>query len=214
MRNVLGRGATRHFAIIRRLTAGPGRSAVRSHKRRPAGIYRVLESKLIHTGRKFRLELCGVPDREGRLREYEVIRHPGAAVILPLLDDQTVVLIENDRVAVGKTLLELPAGTLNGSELPLDAAGRELAEETGYRAGRLEPLLSFYSSPGFCDERLHAFVARDLTPGPVDHEPGERIRVRPMEYRAALEAIQAGGIVDGKSIVTLLYFAFYRAGGG
>ena len=88
----------------------------------------------------------------------------------------------------------------------MSCALRELAEETGYRAGRLRPLVSFYSTPGFCTERMYAFVAEELEPGETALDPGEEIRVVPMEYADALAAIADGRITDGKTIVTLLYY--------
>ena len=111
-------------------------------------------------------------------------------------------------------LLELPAGTLDPPESPLECARRELAEETGYRAGRLAPLLSFYSTPGICDEQMHVFTAHDLTSGPPAPEAGEQIRVVSMTTDEALAAIGDQRIVDGKPIAALLYYnQFVRENG-
>ena len=162
---------------------------------------------------RFRVESCtdsGDSERPPKC----VIRHPGAAVILPLLPDGRVVLIRNRRIAIEAELLELPAGTLEPPETPLACAQRELTEETGYRADELTPLISFYSSPGFCDERLHAFVARDLTAGRQHLDPAERITVVPLEWAAVLREIETGGIIDGKTIVTLLYYDRYTRTAG
>ena len=126
-------------------------------------------------------------------------------MILPLLDDGRVVLIRNNRFAVGGDLLELPAGTIDNNEPPVECARRELAEETGYRASKFEPLLAFHSTPGICNELLHVFVATGLTLGETAREPGERIENTPMEYEGALRAIGDGRITDGKTIVALLY---------
>ena len=128
---------------------------------------------------------------------------------MPILDDGRVVLISNCRFAVGQTLLELPAGMLDGGEPPIECAQRELCEETGYRAGRLEPLLSFFSTPGMCNEELHAFLATELVSGETSREPGERIENAPMRVEEALEAIGDGRIKDAKTIVTLLYYDRY-----
>jgi ADP-ribose pyrophosphatase len=143
---------------------------------------------------------------------YEVLRHPGAAVILPVLADERVVLIWNRRVPVGAELLEVPAGCLEPGEPPATTAARELAEETGYRAGRIEPLVTFYSSPGILSERMHAFLATELTPGETAHEAGEQIRLAQMPLDEALDAIRDGRIVDAKTIVTLLYYERFRRG--
>ncbi len=168
---------------------------------------------VLYSGRKFRLEMCRVEDRDGVARRYERIWHPGAAVILPLLADGRVGLIRVHRFAVGQSLLELPAGTIDPPESPADCAARELAEETGFRAGRLDHLVSFFSTPGICVERMHAFVASELTTGDAQCEPGERIELEPMEYSMTLAAIADGRIQDSKTIVALLYFdRFVRSG--
>lgn len=171
--------------------------------------------KTIYTGRKFRLELCFGADPVGAPREYEVIRHPGAAVILPLLADGRIVMIQNDRPAVSRTLLELPAGTIDPPESPEVCAARELTEETGYAAAMLEPLASFYSTPGICDERMYVFLAQGLTPGTARLEPGEKIATIPMEYSDVLASIEAGRVIDAKTLVAVLYYdRFRRCSGG
>ncbi len=165
-------------------------------------------------GRKFRVERWAF-DVNGRHLEHDIVVHPGAAVILPVLPDERIVMIYNYRVATGGELLELPAGTLDPGEDPVTCAARELTEETGYRAGRIVPLLSFYSSPGIVSERLHTFLATDLTPGATAHEGTEQIRVAPMTLADALAAIRDGRICDAKTIAALLYYErFVRRQGG
>lgn len=165
----------------------------------------VRTSETVFEGRRFDIqrrtyEIGGSP------HVFEVIVHPGAAVILPVLDDGRIVLIRNNRVAVGKELLEVPAGVIDPGETPAECAARELAEETGYRAGKVTPLVSYYSSPGILTEQLHSFLATELTPGPLAHEAGEQIRLAPMALDDALGAIGSGEIIDGKTILTLLYY--------
>ncbi len=133
----------------------------------------------------------------------ELVVHPGAVVILPLAEDGTVVLIRNYRFAVGCELLELPAGTLEAGEEPIACAARELEEETGYRAERIVPLARFYTSPGFTDERMHAFVATGLSRTEQRLDATEQIRVETMPLSGALAATLDGRIVDGKSIAAL-----------
>jgi ADP-ribose pyrophosphatase len=175
----------------------------------------VRDKELLFQGRRFSVYRYPASGSDGALHAHEVVVHPGAAVILPLLAGDRVLLIANERVAVGRELLELPAGTLDPPETPLECARRELAEETGYQAGRLEPLLCLYSSPGICTELLHAFVATELTPGPTRLDAGEQIRLVPMPYGEALAAIGQKRIVDAKTIATLLYYdCFARVGGG
>lgn len=164
------------------------------------------DPQILFQGRKFRVERrdCTI---NGAPHPFEIVAHPGAAVILPVLDDGRIVLIHNYRIAVGAELLELPAGAIDGAEPPEVCAARELSEETGYRAGRLTPLVSFYSSPGIFTERMHSFLATDLTPGATAHEAGEQIRVTALALADALAAIHTARIVDAKTIVTLLYYA-------
>ena len=148
---------------------------------------------------------------DGQERAYEIVAHPGAVVILPLLNGERCVMIRNYRPAVERELWELPAGTLDmPSEEPAAAALRELEEETGYRAGKLTPLCEFYSSPGILDELLRAFVATDLTKTQQNLDPTEQIRVEPMNITEALAMIRDGRIVDGKTIATLLRWNMER----
>jgi len=168
----------------------------------------------VFTGKNFRVARRTAGTGAESPRDYEVVVHPGAAVILPVLDDGRVLLIHNHRVAVGQELLELPAGTLDDGEAPAACAVRELAEETGYRAGRLRPLTSFFTSPGILTERIHAFLATELTPGATAHEAGEQIRPAPLTLAEALQAIRDGRICDAKTILTLLYYERFVRNGG
>lgn len=142
----------------------------------------------------------------GPLKQREVIRHPGSVVILPLLGDDQICLIENQRMAVDRVLIELPAGTLDAGESPHDCARRELIEETGYRAGQLEKLTGFYAAPGILDEYMHLYVARDLIAGPPEREPEEEIQNRVVSWSEALEMIESGEICDAKTMVGLLLY--------
>jgi len=136
---------------------------------------------------------------------YQVVRHPGGVGVLPLHDDGTVTLIRQLRPAVGRKLLEIPAGRLNPGEEPADCGRRELAEETGLSAGSIRPLGFFYPSPGVFDEVLHLFLGTDLaqgTPDPEHYEEIETVRI-PLE-EALRMAVDDDGIRDGKTIVALL----------
>lgn len=166
--------------------------------------------QIAFAGRKFRVEVSSYEGPDGATHRLEVIRHPGAAVILPLLDDGRLVLIKNHRRAIQRELLELPAGTLDPRETPEQCALRELKEETGYSAQRIEPLISFYSTPGICDERMHVFVAQNLQPGRTKFDEGEEIQLWPLAFDEALAAIRDGQIADAKTIVALLYYASQR----
>lgn len=139
------------------------------------------------------------------------MRHPGAAVILPLVDADHVCLIRNHRVAVGETLIELPAGTLEPGEPPAATASRELCEETGYTAGKIQLLTSYYPSPGVMDERMYLFLATDLTPGPANLEAGEEIENLVVPMAQARQMVGSGEIQDGKTLAGLMwYWQFFR----
>ena len=175
---------------------------------------RVIDKQVIYDGVKVRLELHHLEDEEtGRKHKREVCVHTGAVVILPLVDPENILLIRNRRYAVGETLVELPAGTLEKNEEPMNCAGRELVEETGYLAGRLKPIGNFYTSPGILSEKMYAFAAYDLTRSKMALEEGEEIELAPASLDEALDMIRFGQIKDGKTIATLLmYDRFYRRG--
>ncbi len=170
------------------------------------------QDQLVYAGSLFNVTVRRCVDEAGRAFRREIVRHPGAVMIVPLLDDERVVMIRNYREAVEADLWELPAGKLEPGEPPEAAAARELLEETGYRAGRLDKLTEFYTSPGFADELMHAFVATDLTPDQQRLEPGERITVEIMHVSQALNMIREGEIRDGKTIAGLRLCAM-RSGG-
>lgn len=142
----------------------------------------------------------------GQLVTKSIIRHPGAVVILPIVSANEICLIKNYRVAVGKVLLELPAGTREPNEPAIETARRELTEETGYRTDQLAPLTAFFAAPGIMDERLEVFVATDLKLGEHDRQPDEDIENRIMTFDEVKDAIHGGQIEDAKTIAALLFF--------
>lgn len=141
----------------------------------------------------------------------QVVLHPGAVAIVPLLDADRVCLIRNHRVAVGKTLVELPAGTLEPGEPPLETARRELQEETGYVADSWQELPSFYMSPGILNERMHLFVASGLTAGAAAREAGEQIENHVVSWSEAVAMAERGEIEDAKSLVGILQWDRLRS---
>jgi len=146
---------------------------------------------------------------DGRRRMREVVHHPGAVAVLPVLPDGRLVLVEQYRHAVGRTLLEVPAGTREPDESAEACAARELEEETGYRAGVLRELIRFAVSPGWTDEELMIFVAQDLEPGAARPRDDERVTVHALTEEEALAAIRRGAICDAKSLIALLgYFGW------
>ena len=136
----------------------------------------------------------------------DVIEHPGAAVILPLLDDGRVILIRNVRLTVGKALWELPAGTLEPGEPAEACAAREVEEETGYRARTITPLTEFFASPGILNERMHGFLATDLEKSAQALDSDEEIEVFPIPQWQVRDMLKDGHIEDGKTIALLLYW--------
>jgi len=136
----------------------------------------------------------------------DVIRHPGAVVILPILDDGRICLIRNYRPSVSQTLIELPAGTREQAESPLATAQRELLEETGFLAEEFQLLSTFYVSPGILDEQMHLFVARHLSLKQPSREPGEQIENFIVSRKEALTMARDGSIQDAKTLIGLLLF--------
>ena len=141
------------------------------------------------------------PEKEPEVRE--VVVHPGAVVILPIFQDGRIAMIRQHRRAIEEYLWELPAGTLEPEEKPIDCAARELEEETGYRAGRLQPLIEFYPSPGILTERMHVFVATELTHVGQRLDSGEEIEVEIMPRDRVERMLVSGEFHDGKTIATL-----------
>lgn len=150
-------------------------------------------------------EVVDLPN--GHRVSLDLIRHPGASAIVPFLDPDTVLLLRQYRHAAGGTLYEVPAGKLDPGESPEVCARRELEEETGQRAGRLESLGSILTTPGFTDERIHLFSAFDLTAVPTAHESDEIIEIIPTPLRTALEMVWSGELCDAKSALALVQAA-------
>lgn len=163
-----------------------------------------IDGKTVFAGRILDLEVDRVQLPNGGEAFREVVRHPGAVVVLPLLADGRVVFVRQHRYPTGDVLLELPAGKLDPGEQPAVCAARELEEETGWRAGEIEDLGWFYTTPGFSDEVLHAFLARGLEAA-SDHTPDqdEAIEIVAWTVAQALDACRDGRIRDSKTIATL-----------
>ncbi len=166
-----------------------------------------------YTGRKFRVVRRDVPTTCGRTKSVDLVRHPGAVVILPLLSDDEIIMIRNFRYTLDRDVWELPAGTLDVAGEPIiEAAARELEEEAGYRAGRLAPLCVIHPSPGMLDERIEAFVATGLQQTRQQLEPTERITVENVKWCDAIEMCRSGEITDAKTQVALFQWQMQREG--
>jgi ADP-ribose pyrophosphatase len=169
------------------------------------------EPVVLFQAKRFRIEKVVQTTPDGAEHVREIVRHPGSVVILPILDDGRICFVREYRVAVDQTLIELPAGTLEPNENPADAAPRELAEETGYRAGRMRLLSAFRMSPGILDERMHLFLAESLTPGSMSLDAGEDLRPMLCTLDEALRMVRSGEICDAKTVAGLLYYqAFWK----
>ena len=166
--------------------------------------------EILYQAKRFRVERVTQESADGSRHVREIVRHPGAVTIVPLLDGGRICFVENFRVAVGERLVELPAGTLEPPEPPRETALRELAEETGYRAADIEHIATFCMSPGILDEKMHVFVASGLTPGEMALEAGEDIRVLLATWQEALEMVRDGRIHDAKSVAARLYYQTFR----
>ncbi len=162
--------------------------------------------KSCYEGARFGVHSTTVTSPDGGIHTREAVIHPGAVLIIPVMDDGRIIMIRNERFAVGETLWELPAGTLEPQETPLKTAQREIIEETGYKAEKMKELFSFYTSPGICNEIIYSYVARDLEYVGQDLDETENITVHPMPFEQTLQMIQDGDIIDGKTILTLLYY--------
>jgi ADP-ribose pyrophosphatase len=170
----------------------------------------------IYTGRIINLDVDQVRYPDGTIGELEMVRHPGASAIVPFLsdpagDDPQILLLRQYRYAADGYLHEVPAGRIEPGETPLDCARRELREETGCAAERIEPLMSLFTTPGFTDELIHLYLATGLTRGATNRDADEFFEVETLTLSRALDMIERGEIRDAKTVVTLLYAAGFRA---
>lgn len=177
---------------------------------RPARTYdcrrmtRVLSSRRIYDGKVLALDVDDVEEPGGVRATREVVRHRGSVAALPVHADGRLVLVRQYRHPVAAEVWELPAGRLDPGETPEQGALRELEEEVGLRAGRLERLATYFTTPGFCDEVMHLFRASDLTEVPPRPEADERIEVLTVTLVEAREMLRSGELREGKTLVAVL----------
>ncbi len=168
---------------------------------------RVLESRRLYEGRIVNLRVDSVEMADGSRATREVVEHGDVVAIVPLLKDGDLLLVRQFRLPAEQVMLEVPAGGVDEDEAPEGAAQRELREECGQRAGRLERLGGFYVSPGFCNEFVHVFLATELEPSPLRLDPDEQLAVVHVPLVEALRLVSAGEIRDAKSIIGLAWAA-------
>jgi ADP-ribose pyrophosphatase len=172
-------------------------------------------SKEIYAGKIFRLDRDAVRFPDGSQAEMDMIRHPGASAIVPFMndpqgEDPQILLLRQYRYAAGGYIYEVPAGRLDGDESPASCAVRELKEETGCTADRMDPLFTMFTTPGFTDEKIHVFMATGLSHGESAREADEFADVVIMRLAEALELIRDGEIMDAKTALSILYVAGFR----
>ena len=176
-----------------------------------------LATRRVYSGNVVRLDVDTVRFPDGSTGELELIRHPGASAVVPCASDPaggdpTILMIRQFRHAAGGPLWEIPAGTLAPGEAPEACARRELREETGVAAERIERLTSIYTTPGFTDEVIHLFWAQGLTQGQAARERDEFIEVVPQPLSKVLTGIRGGEIRDAKTVVAILFMAGFILG--
>jgi ADP-ribose pyrophosphatase len=177
----------------------------------------LVSSRRVYTGRIVSLDVDTVRFPNGSTGELEMIRHSGASAVLPFVtdpqgEDPQILLIKQFRHAASDFIYEIPAGRLDANEDPRACAERELREETGCSARQLEHVYTFYTTPGFTDERIHAFMATGLTSGDTAHERDEFMSVETVTLSRALEMIMTGELMDAKTALTILYVAGFKLG--
>ncbi|VTU01383.1 adp-ribose pyrophosphatase : NUDIX hydrolase OS=Thermotoga thermarum DSM 5069 GN=Theth_1970 PE=3 SV=1: NUDIX [Gemmataceae bacterium] len=160
--------------------------------------------EIVHVGRKIRVAVDTTTTADGQTIRRDVVLHPGAVVILPVLDAEHVVLLRNHRFTIDETLWEVPAGTVEPNEPLQTCAERELAEETGYTAAKWRSLGYLYASPGVLNEKLHLFIAEDLTAGAPRPEADEQLQAVTVRLDEAIRMCLSGEIKDAKTITSLL----------
>jgi ADP-ribose pyrophosphatase len=164
---------------------------------------KTLERVILHQGRVFRLVQETVALENGITVDLDIVRHPGAAAMVPLTQNKTLLLIRQYRHAMGGFIWEIPAGTLDPNETPLDCAKRELVEEIGYSGDIWHKLGEITPVPGYSDERIHIFCVTDLTPARQHLDRDEILHVHEVGFEDAVEMVQRGEIGDAKTIAAL-----------
>jgi len=170
-------------------------------------VEKTLSSQLIYDGRVVKLRVDTVRMPSGRETRREIVEHRDCVAIVAVDADDNVLLVKQFRKSVEKELLEIPAGGIDPGEDPVTTVRREMQEETGYLPGKVEKLGGFYSSPGFCTEYLHLYLATDLTPSPLYAEDTESIKLVRVPISQIPSLIASGSICDAKSIAGLLTYS-------
>jgi ADP-ribose pyrophosphatase len=175
----------------------------------------LVSTQRLHSGRVVNLDLDTVRFPDDSVGQLEMLRHSGASAVVPFLDppraaDPRVVLIRQFRHAADGFIWEVPAGRLDPGESPERCAERELEEEAGMRAARLERLTTIYTTPGFTDERIHLFLAEGLEPGAEHREADEFMELHTLRWSQVMGMVERGEVMDGKTLISLLFIQSFR----
>ena len=165
----------------------------------------IVSRNTIYQGKVLRFNRLIVKLSSGRIHTREVVEHPGAVTLIPVIGDN-IILIRQFRLSTGKVIYELPAGTISSGESPEACAERETSEETGYKAGMLQKVYQCYLAPGYSTELMHFYVATRLIPGKQNLDEDEAIRVYPTLLENALKMVKKNEILDGKTTIGLLLY--------
>lgn len=166
---------------------------------------KIIKEELIYKGSFLDIVNVDVTLPDGKNASRDIVKHPGATAIIAFLDEENIILVEQFRLALKRTMLEIPAGKLNKNEEIIECARRELQEETGYMAKNLEYLGCLATAPGFCDELIYLYKATDLSLGEKNEDEDEFTNVKIMNIAKVKELIRKGEIIDGKTISIFAY---------
>lgn len=168
---------------------------------------KTLKTKKIYEGRIIRLQVDDVELPNGQIGKREIIKHPGAVAVIPITEDGKIIMVEQYRKALERTLIEIPAGKLEIGEEPLVTAERELEEETGYKANKLEYITGFYTSPGFADELIHIYLATGLekVEHPLPQDEDEFVELYEVTLDEAVQLMEKNKIYDAKTAYAITY---------
>jgi ADP-ribose pyrophosphatase len=166
--------------------------------------YETLHTETLYHGRAFNVRRDEIRLPDGKTARLEIVDHVGAVTLVPVDDQNRVWFVRQYRHPAGEVLLELPAGMVEPGEAPLDCARREIREEIGMAAGRIEPIGEYYLAPGYSTEFMHVFLATDLHPDPLPGDADEFISVEPIPLEVVLHMIESGKIRDAKTLASLM----------
>ncbi|MGG5253718.1 NUDIX hydrolase [Neobacillus sp. SM06] len=174
---------------------------------------KTIQTKELFSGRIIRLQIEEVELPNGKITEREIIKHPGAVAVIALTDDNKIVMVEQYRKALERTIVEIPAGKLEKGEEPAVCARRELEEETGYVCEKMELLVSFYTSPGFADELVHVYIATGLSKkeNAASLDEDEFVNLEELTLEEAVQYIKDQKIYDAKTVYAVQYLQLQKA---